>query len=78
MRLNYFENRSGDAALIAGQHPNYSAHDDLGKFWTERLKGIMHTAWGQQARQALLSDAVYRETLGVRLKPEFMPSEEHR
>ena len=66
------------AALIAGQHPNYSAHDDLGRFWTERLKGVMHTAWGQQARQALLSDAVYRETLGVRLKPEFMPSEEHR
>jgi glycerol-3-phosphate dehydrogenase len=66
------------AALIARHHPNYPTNEDLGRFWVERLKGVVHTAWGQQARQALLSDAVYRETLGVRLKPELMLPEDHR
>ena len=55
------------AALILRYHPHYSAIDDLGKFWAERLKGNKLTAWGQQARQTLLSDTVYRETLGLRL-----------
>jgi len=66
------------AALITEYHPDYSSNEDLGKFWTERLKGSTRTAWGQQARQALLSDAVYRETLGVRLTPEILPSEDCR
>lgn len=55
------------AALIARHHPNYPAIDDLGKFWAERLKGNLLTAWGLQARQVLLSDTVFRETLGLRL-----------
>ena len=66
------------AALIARHHDDYSSNADLGKFWTERLKGSTRTAWGQQARQALLSDAVYRETLGVRLTQEILPSEDWR
>jgi len=55
------------AALILRYHPDYSAIDDLGRFWAERLKGNRLTAWGPQARQALLSDTVYCETLGLRL-----------
>lgn len=66
------------AALIARHHAGYSANDDLGKFWTERLKGSMHTAWGQQSRQAMLSDVVYRETLGVRLSPAIVLSDDDR
>ena len=50
----------------------------LSSFWTERLKGGVQTAWGEQARQMLLSDAVYRETLGVRLDPEALPGEDQR
>ncbi|MBT5351371.1 MAG: FAD-dependent oxidoreductase [Rhodospirillales bacterium] len=66
------------AALIARHHPEYSSNDDLGKFWTERLKGSTRTAWGQQARQALLSDVVYRETLGVRLTQNILPTDDRR
>ncbi len=66
------------AALIASRYPDYSSIEDLGQFWAERLKGSIRTAWGQQARQALLGDVVYRETLGVRLAPENLPSEDRR
>ncbi len=66
------------ASLIAEQYPDYRAEDDLGRFWTERLKGTMRTAWGHQARQTLLSDAIYRETLGIRLTQDILPAEDHR
>ena len=66
------------AALIARHNPEYSCNEDIGDFWTERLKGSMRTAWGQQARQALLSDVVYRETLGVRLTKKILPTEDCR
>lgn len=66
------------AALIARHYPDYACNEDLAEFWTERLKGSTRTAWGQQARQALLSDAVYRESLGVRLIPENLPTEDRR
>ena len=66
------------AALIASRHPDYPASDDLKGFWVERLKGVIHTAWGSQARQALLSDMVYRETLGVRLNREIMPPDDYQ
>ncbi len=66
------------AALIASRYPDYSSIEDLGQFWAERLKGSIRTAWGQQARQALLGDVVYRETLGIRLSPENLPSEDRR
>ena len=66
------------ASLIAEQNSDYRAEDDLGRFWTERLKGTMRTAWGQQARQTLLSDAIYRETLGIRLTQDILPAEDHR
>ena len=66
------------ASFIAEQNSDYRAEDDLGRFWTERLKGTMRTAWGQQARQTLLSDAIYRETLGIRLTQDILPAEDHR
>ncbi len=55
------------ASMIARHDSNYCSEADLADFWSERLKGSMHTAWGYQARQVLLSDVVYRETLGIRL-----------
>ena len=66
------------ASLIAQHDPAYRAADDLAGFWTERLKGTMRTAWGQQARQSLLSDAVFREILGIGLTPDTLPTEDHR
>jgi glycerol-3-phosphate dehydrogenase len=66
------------AALIASEVPEYDALSDLGAFWTERLKGSCHTAWGSQAKQALLSDLVYRQTLGIRLTENILPKDKRR
>ncbi len=66
------------AELLAMADDNFLVETELGRFWTERLKGSVRTAWGDQARQALLSDAVYREILGVRLDRDILPSEDHR
>jgi glycerol-3-phosphate dehydrogenase len=66
------------AAMIANESPGYPATTDLGKFWSERLKGSRHSAWGSQAKQILLSDLVYCQTLGLRLTPEILPKEERR
>lgn len=66
------------AALLAETDPDFATARELGRFWTERLKGASHTAWGDQARQLLLSDSIYRGTLGLRLGKEVLPSEERR
>lgn len=66
------------AALLARRDPDFPASAALERFWIERLKGSLKTAWGDQARQVLLSDAVYRETLGLRLTRGLTPTEERR
>ena len=66
------------AELMAEANPDFATADELGRFWTERLKGAAHTAWGDQARQLLLSDAIYRGSLGLRLSTEILPSTERR
>ncbi len=66
------------AELLAEVNPDFATTDELGRFWTERLKGSAHTAWGDQARQLLLSDAIYRGALGLRLSTEILPSTERR
>ena len=66
------------ANLLAEVDKDYPVEKSLGQFWTERLKGSARTAWGDQARQILLSDIVHRETLGIRLKDSLLPVEERR
>lgn len=66
------------AELLAENNPDFKAADELGRFWTERLKGVAHTAWGEQARQILLSDAIHRGALGLRLRDEILPAEDRR
>lgn len=66
------------AAQIASEMPDYDVATDLGQFWTERLKGSSHAAWGPQAKQVVLSDLVYRQTLGLRLTPDILPEDETR
>ena len=66
------------AAAIAANDPEYDLADDLGRFWMERMKGARYTCWGSQAKQALLSDLVYRETLGLLVTPAIAPVDEPR
>lgn len=66
------------AEMLAEKNPGLSPHSILSDFWTERLKGGVHTAWGEQSRQMLLGDTVYRETLGVRLRSDVLPKEDRR
>lgn len=66
------------AAEIARVDPAYDVEADLAAFWMERLKGSRYTAWGAQAKQALLSDLVYRESLGLRLTPGILPKDAMR
>jgi glycerol-3-phosphate dehydrogenase len=66
------------AAMIKESDPSYAAAEDLVLFWAERMKGSRHVAWGTQARQMLLGDLVYRQTLGLRLTPEVTGAEGRR
>jgi len=66
------------AGLIAEADPSFPAAEALAQFWGERLKGMTRTAWGDQARQILLSDLVFREIMGIRLRPEVLPAEDRR
>lgn len=66
------------AALLARLDRGFGATEALERFWIERLKGSLKTAWGDQARQALLSDTVYREILGLRLPRDLTPTVERR
>ena len=64
--------------MLAEADPGYPAERALARFWGERLKGMMPTAWGVQARQALLSDLVFREVMGLRLDEDALPREGRR
>ena len=66
------------ADLLAGADNGFPVEASIGRFWTERLKGVAKTAWGDQARQALLSDIVHREILGIRLRANLLPAEDCR
>jgi glycerol-3-phosphate dehydrogenase len=66
------------AGLLAEADPSFPVEEALARFWSERLKGMTRTAWGDQARQVLLSDLVFREIMGIRLRPEILPSEDRR
>ncbi|MEM7171269.1 MAG: anaerobic glycerol-3-phosphate dehydrogenase subunit A [Pseudomonadota bacterium] len=66
------------ANLIAQHSHNPISMEELTRFWTERLKGSIHVAWHDQARQILLSDTIYRGTMGLQLYDRVMPSDEQR
>ena len=64
--------------MLAEADPTFPAARALAGFWGERLKGMTRTAWGAQARQALLSDLVFREVMGLRLDEDALPHEDRR
>jgi len=66
------------AGLVAGADPEFPARRELEAFWAERLKGAAMTAWGHHARQVLLSDAVFRENLGIDLDTTAHPGGDDR
>ncbi|MEM7171951.1 MAG: FAD-dependent oxidoreductase [Pseudomonadota bacterium] len=66
------------ADLLARHNGSPVSIDELTRFWTERLKGSIHVAWGDQARQILLSDTIYRGTMGLHLTDQAMPSDDQR
>lgn len=59
------------ASLVA--EAGGQGHDELERFWAERIKGASLTGWGANARQLLLSDLVCRENLGIALRPSVDP-----
>lgn len=64
------------AAMVADA--GGAAQDELERFWSERLKGARHTAYGASARQALLGDLVFREILGIELRGAVDPRGDDR
>lgn len=66
------------AALVAEIAESDDLIAELQGFWSERLKGSVTTAWGQQARQILLSDAVFRESFGLELRDDAHPRDHER
>ncbi len=66
------------AALVAEITESDDLIAELQGFWSERLKGSAATAWGQQARQILLSDAVFRESFGLELRDDAHPRDHER
>jgi len=66
------------AGLIAEIVPDYPAAAELAGFWAERRKGMARTAWGEQARQLLLADLVYAQSLGLGRAPATEPPAERR
>ncbi len=61
--------RLASIVAAAGGH----GHDELERFWAERIKGAALTGWGANARQLMLGDLVCRETLGLALRPSVDP-----
>ena len=59
------------ASLVA--EAGGQGHDELERFWAERIKGASLTGWGANARQLMLSDLVCRENLGIVLRPSVDP-----
>lgn len=66
------------AGLVAEADREFPVHRELEAFWAERLKGAVRTAWGRHARQVLLSDAVFRENLGIALNGAAQPGGDGR
>jgi glycerol-3-phosphate dehydrogenase len=53
------------ANRLVVHHPAVDGANELHDLWIERLKGMAPVAWGVQARQVLLSDAIYERILGL-------------
>ena len=55
------------ANLLASKKYNFNIEESILDFWAERLKGSIKTAYGDQAKQVLLSDYIFQENFGLNL-----------
>jgi glycerol-3-phosphate dehydrogenase len=62
------------AEMQARAHTGAAPSRELDDFWSERIKGMVLTGWGKQARQILLSEHVHRRMLGLRQAPSPLPA----
>ena len=55
------------ANLLVGKKYDFDIEESILNFWAERLKGSIRTAYGDQAKQILLSDYIFQENFGLNL-----------
>ena len=55
------------ANLLTSKNYDFDIQSSILDFWEERLKGSIKTAYGDQAKQILLSDYIFRENFGLNL-----------
>ena len=55
------------ANLLASKKYDFDMEESILDFWAERLKGSINTAYGDQAKQVLLSDYIFQENFGLNL-----------
>ena len=55
------------ANLLTSKNYDFDIQSSILDFWEERLKGSITTAYGDQAKQILLSDYIFQENFGLNL-----------
>ena len=55
------------ANLLTSKKYDFDIEESILNFWAERLKGSISTAYGDQAKQVLLSDYIFQENFGLNL-----------
>ena len=55
------------ANFLASKKYDFNIEESILDFWAERLKGSISTAYGDQAKQILLSDYIFQENFGLNL-----------
>ena len=55
------------ANLLVGKKYDFDIEESILNFWAERLKGSISTAYGDQAKQILLSYYIFQENFGLNL-----------
>jgi len=58
------------ANLLTSKNYDFDVEESILNFWEERLKGSKSTAYGDQAKQILLSDYIFQENFGLKLSPK--------
>ena len=53
--------------LLVSKKYDFNIEESILDFWAERLKGSISTAYGDQAKQVLLSDYIFQENFGLNL-----------
>ncbi len=66
------------ANLLLNKEYDFDVEESILDFWQERLKGSIKTAYGDQAKQVLLSDCLFQENFGLNLKSKNKRIDENK